>query len=247
MSTEFENEVFDNQLTTVGEVVMSPSVEKLFEAMSKFTQQVEQPSKDGVNNHTKNKYVKLEGVVAAVKSGMKETGLSYIQVPVSKPDFVGTSTIITHSSGQFMKFPAFGFSFKTNKPHDVGSYMTYARRYSLSAAFGLASDEDDDGNHANNTTEQMNQQQQNKPPQIDREKLLSEITLNLQEIAEVTKTPIVQVRDKMLMALNIEDFKFLKGVDLQTGHATVARQLKKVKEKAEKDALVAKAEANKKN
>ncbi len=69
-----------------------------------------------------------------------------------------------------MKFPAFGFSFKTNKPHDVGSYMTYARRYSLSAAFGLASDEDDDGNHANNTTEQMNRQQQNTPPQIDREK-----------------------------------------------------------------------------
>ena len=224
---------------------MSDQVEKLFAAMALFTQQVEQPSKDGLNKHTGNKYVKIEAVVSAIKTGMKDTGLSYIQVPVSKPDFVGTSTIITHSSGQFMKFPAFGFSFKTNKPHDVGSYMTYARRYSLSAAFGLASDEDDDGNHANNTTEQSNQQQQNTPPQVDREKLLAEITLNLQEIAEIKKEAIGVVRDKMLMALNIEDFKFLKGVDLKTGHATVARQLKKVKEEAEKKRLLEQAEANK--
>lgn len=239
------NEVVQ-ELVTVGEMVMSPEIDKLFAAMSKFTQQVEQPSKDGVNNHTKAKYVKLEGVVGAIKSGMVDTGLSYIQAPISGTDFVGASTIITHMSGQFIKFPAFGFTFKTNKPHDVGAYMTYARRYSLTAAFGLASDEDDDGNHANQTTEQMNQQQQNRPPQIDREKLLSEITLDIQEIAEITKRPITEVRDKMLMALNIEEFKFLKGVDLETGHATVQRQLKKVKEKAVKDGLVEQAQANKK-
>ncbi|WP_248499326.1 hypothetical protein, partial [Staphylococcus aureus] len=94
-------------------------------------------------------------------------------------------------------------------------------------------------------TEQSNQQQQNTPPQVDREKLLAEITLNLQEIAEIKKEAIGVVRDKMLMALNIEDFKFLKGVDLKTGHATVARQLKKVKEEAEKKRLLEQAEANK--
>lgn len=237
------NDQLENSLVTLGETLTSGSVDKLFAAMSQFTQQVEQPEKKGINNHTKAKYVKLEATVTAIKSGMKDTGLSYLQVPVSNDSFVGVSTIITHSTGQFIKFPAFGFSFKASKPHDVGSYMTYSRRYSLSSAFGLASDEDDDGAGAQTHASNQQAQQAQLPPQVDRAKVLANITDYITEISELSGVKFLEVKDSILLKQGVEDFKFLKGTDLENAEFYVKRQLDRVKTKK----LAEQAQENKAN
>ena len=61
------------------------------------------------------------------------------------------NTLITHRSGQFIvsSIP-FGLA-STAKPQDIGSAITYAKRYGLQAAFGVVVAEDptdDDGNAA---------------------------------------------------------------------------------------------------
>ena len=41
-----------------------------------------------------------------------------------------------------------------NDPQSIGSAITYAKRYALSAIFGITSDQDDDGNEATQTKKQ---------------------------------------------------------------------------------------------
>jgi hypothetical protein len=56
-------------------------------------------------------------------------------------------TVILHSSGQWLSCGVIAVPVVKNDAQGYGSALTYARRYSLSAAFGVAP-EDDDGNAA---------------------------------------------------------------------------------------------------
>ena len=130
----------------------SDSLDKLFEALATFRSQVQQPIKSADNPFFKSKYVDLDGVVKSVDEGLKNTGLSFTQEPVSNPGdkSVSVYTIITHKSGQYMKLGPLTLPTDKQNPQGFGSAETYARRYSLSAAFGITSDVDDDGNAASN-------------------------------------------------------------------------------------------------
>ena len=79
-----------------------------------------------------------------------EHGLSFIQgVKTSDDGMVGVTTIIFHTSGEWLEFEPLYLKPDSTKPQAYGSAITYARRYSLSSAFGITSDQDDDGNEAN--------------------------------------------------------------------------------------------------
>ena len=60
----------------------------------------------------------------------------------------GVITVITHSSGEYIEFDPLFLKADKATAQGMGSAITYARRYSLSSAFGIASDVDDDGNEA---------------------------------------------------------------------------------------------------
>jgi hypothetical protein len=61
---------------------------------------------------------------------------------------VGVVTVILHSSGEYIESePIFATPVKQDA-QATGSVITYLKRYSLSAMFGITSDEDDDGNLA---------------------------------------------------------------------------------------------------
>lgn len=61
----------------------SESIANIAAGLAKFHEQVQQPKKEAENPFFKSKYVTLEGVIAAIKTGSKDTGLSYIQIPQS--------------------------------------------------------------------------------------------------------------------------------------------------------------------
>lgn len=126
----------------------SESIAELAKSLAEFQSSVKQPEKDGNNPHFKSKYVTLDGTVKAIHECAPKHGLSYTQMPVSNEDGVGVVTIIFHSSGQFIEFDPFILPLEKKTAQGVGSATTYARRYSLSAAFGIVSDLDDDGNEA---------------------------------------------------------------------------------------------------
>ena len=125
----------------------SEKTAELFEAMSLFQGQVKNAGKNAVNPHWKNKYADLSAVIEAVKEPLTEQGLFVSQFPSGDQSL---TTIVGHVSGQWMKATMQMKAKDPSNPQNVGSCITYARRYALAACLGIAQ-EDDDGNSASNT------------------------------------------------------------------------------------------------
>lgn len=142
----------------------SESIAEIAKALAAFQSEVKQPEKDGNNPHFKSKYVTLDGTVKAIHECAPKHGLSYTQMPVSTESGVGVVTVIFHLSGQFIEFDPFILPLDKKTAQGVGSALTYSKRYSISAAFGIVSDIDDDGNeatdHAPNQKVQLASQKQ---------------------------------------------------------------------------------------
>lgn len=126
----------------------SESIAELAKAMSIFQSEVIQPLKDKANPFFKSKYVPLENVVEAITNTAPKHGLSFMQYPVSQDNKVGVITVLMHSSGEFIETEPIYAAPAKQDAQATGSVITYLKRYSLSAVFGITSDEDDDGNHA---------------------------------------------------------------------------------------------------
>lgn len=147
----------------------SENINEIAKAMAAFQSEVKQPEKDAVNPHFKNKYVTLDGIVRAIQAAGPKHGLSFIQIPTVNEQGVSVSTVILHSSGQYIEFEPITLPMDKRNAQGAGSAITYGKRYSLAAAFGIVSDEDDDGNAASHQQQQRQQrppqQRQQKPPQ----------------------------------------------------------------------------------
>ncbi|HXJ63994.1 MAG TPA: ERF family protein [Actinomycetota bacterium] len=93
------------------------------------------------------KYVSLGALLDDVRDVFKELGLFLAQDISGDSDGVAVTTRIGHLSGQFIEFGPLYMPTGPG-PQDRMSATTYARRYQLSAAAGLAPDKDDDGKAA---------------------------------------------------------------------------------------------------
>ena len=127
---------------------ISDEVNEILPAFHKFQQEVENPvkCKEGYGY----KYAPLDAVVEVVKIAMEDYGLSFNQeVSYDDDGNVLVTTNIFHESGQWLSFGPLGLPKDDGQQRSdvqaAGSSITYARRYSLSAAMGLASEEDTDG------------------------------------------------------------------------------------------------------
>lgn len=104
--------------------------------------------KDSMNPQFRSKYADLESVVDAIRPALSKHGLAFIQRSIDKNgDEVAIETIIVHESGDQYSCGVLSVPFTKKDAQGFGSAMTYIRRYSLQAAFGIAP-EDDDGNAA---------------------------------------------------------------------------------------------------
>jgi hypothetical protein len=101
-------------------------------------------------------YAGLATYFAASRPKLAEHGLAISQSVTNDDGVVTVWTTILHTSGQWVTFLPLTFATSSN-PQDVGSAMTYARRYSHMAALGLAS-EDDDGQRAKEGAQRRGQQ-----------------------------------------------------------------------------------------
>lgn len=138
---------------------------ELFKAFANFKKKLKQPLKDANNPFFKSKYVPLENVVQVVDEAMIDTGLSYIQeIEDLEEGYLRVDTIVLHESGEYMVIKGSKVKPVKNDPQSAGSATTYARRYSLSTAFGIASDPDDDGNGASQQAKNNQQPKNTQQP-----------------------------------------------------------------------------------
>lgn len=145
----------------------SESIVEISKAMAKFQSEVKQPFKDKSNPFFKSKYVPLESVVESITSIAPKHGISFVQW-ASNDDTgrVGVSTMIMHTSGEYIEFDPVYMDADKNTAQGAGALISYLKRYSLSAVFGITSDQDDDGNHASGNTNKPKQQPKARPEQI---------------------------------------------------------------------------------
>jgi uncharacterized membrane protein YgcG len=100
------------------------------------------------NPHFRSKYADLSAVRDAVIPIFTKHGLAIIHCPTVDVDIgFHLETRLIHISGEEMvwRFPLPG---DVSKMQVIGSAISYARRYTLSAIAAVASEEDDDGNAA---------------------------------------------------------------------------------------------------
>jgi len=122
-------------------------MKELCKAMAQAFPAIEGAIKDKTNPHFRSKYADLTNVIAAIKPELSSNGLWFTQVVHSAEGMAAVETIIMHTSGESLSCGVTSVPVLKNDAQGYGSALTYARRYSLSAAFGVAP-EDDDGNEA---------------------------------------------------------------------------------------------------
>jgi hypothetical protein len=92
------------------------------------------------------KYASLAAVINSLREPLSANGLAISQMPLVRESGMVLRTTLMHSSGQWIcgEYPLP----LTARPQEMGSALTYARRYSLASMICNAVDEDDDGNGA---------------------------------------------------------------------------------------------------
>ena len=134
----------------------SESIAELAKALASFQAEVKNPPNTADNPFYKSKYAPLQDVLNVVRPLLSKHGLSILQIPSSDGETVSVTTLLMHSSGEWIQTDP--LVLKTDKPtaQGAGSAITYARRYSLSAVLGISSEDDDDGNIATGTKHETN-------------------------------------------------------------------------------------------
>ena len=142
----------------------SETLTEFSKAFAKTQQEMKQPLKDANNAFFKSKYVPLENVVEAITESASKNGLSFTQFPSSdEAGNVTVGTLVMHSSGEWIEYDPIRMKPVKNDPQSIGSAITYAKRYALSAIFGITSDQDDDGNEATQTKKQAPAKKKDEP------------------------------------------------------------------------------------
>lgn len=178
----------------------SEEMKSLYKALAKFRQQLKQPAKDGSNPYLKSTYVTLDGVIKAVDTALEGTGLSYIQEAATSDGLPAVRTVLFHEDGGTMASGWLSLPLKNGAtPQDVGSLLTYAKRYQLAAFFGVSSDVDDDGNSASSQGDQRYPQSAGyhgsgnrggNAPKSDYHQVLQETVARLGMTAEEVKAAV---------------------------------------------------------
>jgi len=129
----------------------SESISKLAVALSKAQAEFPVVKFDGVNPFLKNKYATLGAVIETARPVLAKHELSVMQSPVNEGDKIGVTTLLLHSSGEFIEdtiyLPA-SESKGLSVAQSAGVVISYLRRYSLQAFLNMYADEDTDGHKA---------------------------------------------------------------------------------------------------
>lgn len=118
------------------------SLEKAFLEVQKELKAVQ---KDAENPFFKSKYATYDAVVENVKPALNKYGLSFRHTSRWADNIYLVGSELVHASSGERSLP-FEMPIKIGNPQETGSALSYAKRYTLAALVGLASDEDDDGN-----------------------------------------------------------------------------------------------------
>ena len=123
----------------------SNQIDQLSSALAKAQAEIKGASKDSINPFFNSTYADLHAVVDAAMPALTKYGLSVIQGSnyCTKTNGFYVTTMLLHESGQWIKSEIRLPLGKSPNAQNIGSVMTYGRRYGLSAMAGVAQYDDD--------------------------------------------------------------------------------------------------------
>lgn len=122
--------------------------------------------KDKTNPAFKSKYADLGACLDAVDEPCLNAGIMLYQETFEDATGVTVETVFLHESGEALRCGKLHVPASKQDPQGYGSALTYARRYSLMAACGIAP-EDDDGNAASNSKKPAAKSAAKPEPELD--------------------------------------------------------------------------------
>ena len=125
----------------------SPSTSKISAALLLAQKEISGAKKGATNPFFKMKYSDLGSVMEACKDAFNNHGITVLQ-PIVYVEGVNTlKTILLHESGEYIESSMKVSCKNPDNPQEMGSAITYAKRYALQALAFIPS-EDDDGEAA---------------------------------------------------------------------------------------------------
>jgi hypothetical protein len=207
-----ESGVFANPPVNKPIDLQSISINELIGAKAKADGELNNIKKSSKNPHRGSWYADLDAITRIVRPVYSKHGLSvsHLMSKIEESDVM--ITLLAHESGQWI-ISVMDIKAQPNKqgnitPQEIGSAITYARRYSLASIANVAqTDEDDDGELASNQIAPVKV----LPKKIENiEDSLDEIFPTLEESLEKVNS-ISQL--EAFMNANSEELKSLKETD----------------------------------
>jgi DNA-directed RNA polymerase subunit RPC12/RpoP len=128
-------------------MITSPTVTKIAAALLLAQKEIGGAKKGATNPFFKMKYSDLGSVMEACKDAFNNHGISVIQPIVIEDGVNVVKTTLLHESGEFISSSMKVSCKNPDNPQEMGSAITYAKRYALQALAFIPS-EDDDGEKA---------------------------------------------------------------------------------------------------
>lgn len=126
----------------------SESIKHLAAALSKAQIEMGDAELDSKNPYFKTKFASLRSIRNTCKGPLAKYGLSVSQLLGRDGEGDFLETCLMHESGEYLQGRL--YMHKSKNMQEVGSCISYARRYSLSSILGIVSEEDDDGENTMN-------------------------------------------------------------------------------------------------
>jgi prophage DNA circulation protein len=120
---------------------------KLALALAKAQGMMEDAKAEGENSYTKSRYTTLSACIRAARPALSANEIAVTQTAGTMDGWVVIITLMMHSSGEWIS-GTLALKPRDMTPQNVGSAITYGRRYGYKSMVGLSDAEDDDDANA---------------------------------------------------------------------------------------------------
>lgn len=195
-------------------------INEIAAALAIAQSKMEAPKQDSVNPHFRSRYASLQSVLDAVLPALTDQNVAVVQETQLEGDTLFLRTRLIHKSGQYLE-AAYPVTPQQRTPQGYGSALTYARRYSLSALVGVASEADDDGQAGSTPGNGAGAPESNKPtpkPEVRKEKPRIDPPAVMPKISEAQASVI----EGTLAEHEIDEHKFMNWLRANVGAASIA-------------------------
>ncbi len=192
----------------------SNTISKIAGAIAKAQAEMPVVKFDAQNPFLKNKYATLGAVIETARPILAKHELAIVQSPVSNVDQIGITTLITHSSGEWLEdtiFIAAQDGKGLSSAQNAGVVISYLRRYSLQAFLNMYADEDTDAHKPEVKTDN---EAERKAKGL---KTFADLKLRAAKVKVIIEEPAANLTADQLLEHYKAQLVFVKAAEAQEG------------------------------